>query len=49
MLAPDEKITPKKWTDQKARLEAKLQDTNPGYAKLVTELANAEVKVHFKR
>lgn len=46
MLAPDEKITPKKWTEQKARLEAKLQESNPGYAKVVTELASAEVIEH---
>ena len=49
MLAPEEKITPKKWTEQKAQLEAKLQESNPGYAKVVTELASAEVIEHNRK
>ena len=49
MLSSDEKITPKKWTEQKAQLEAKLQESNPGYAKVVTELASAEVIEHNRK
>lgn len=40
---------PQKWTEQKARLEAKLQASNPGYAKVVTELASAEVIEHNRK
>lgn len=49
MLAPNEKITPKKWTEQKAQLEAKLRESNPSYAKVVTELASAEVIEHNRK
>jgi hypothetical protein len=49
MLSSDEKITPKKWTEQKAQLEAKLRKSNPDYAKVVTELASTEVIEHNRK
>ena len=49
MLSSDEKIAPKKWTEQKARLEVKLQASNPDYAKVVTELASTEVIEHNRK
>ena len=49
MLSSDEKITPKRWTEQKAQLEAKLRESNPDYAKVVTELASAEVIEHNRK
>lgn len=41
-----EKITPKKWTAEKAKLEEQLQESNPDYARVVTELASTEVIEH---
>lgn len=49
MLSSDEKITPKKWTEQKAQLEAELRESNPDYAKVVTELASTEVIEHNRK
>ena len=49
MLSSDEKITPKKWTEQKTQLEAKLRESNPDYAKVVTELASTEVIEHNQK
>ena len=46
MLSSDEKITPKKWTAEKAKLEEQLQESNPDYARVVTELASTEVIEH---
>lgn len=46
MLSSDEKITPKKWTAEKAKLEERLQESNPDYARVVTELASTEVIEH---
>ena len=46
MLSSDEKITPKKWTAEKAKLEGRLQESNPDYARVVTELASTEVIEH---
>ena len=48
MLSSDEKITPKKWTEEKAKLEERLQESNPDYARVVTELASTEVIEHKK-
>lgn len=42
MLSSDEKITPKKWTAEKAKLEEQLQESNPDYARVVTELASTD-------
>ena len=49
MLSSDEKITPKKWTAEKAKLEERLQESNPDYAKVVTELASTEVIEHNRK
>lgn len=46
MLSSDEKITPKKWTAEKTKLEERLQESNPDYARVVTELASTEVIEH---
>ena len=46
MLSSDEKITPKKWTAEKTKLEEQLQESNPDYARVVTELASTEVIEH---
>lgn len=49
MLSSDEKITPKKWTAEKAKLEEQLQESNPDYARVVTELASTEVIEHNRK
>lgn len=49
MLSSDEKITPKKWTAEKAKLEERLQESNPDYARVVTELASTEVIEHNRK
>ena len=49
MLSSDEKITPKKWTAEKAKLEGRLQESNPDYARVVTELASTEVIEHNRK
>ena len=49
MLSSDEKITPKKWTEEKAKLEERLQESNPDYARVVTELASTEVIEHNRK
>ena len=49
MLSSDEKITPKKWTAEKAKLEERLQENNPAYTRVVTELASAEVIEHNQK
>ena len=49
MLSSDEKITPKKWTAEKTKLEERLQESNPDYARVVTELASTEVIEHNRK
>ncbi|KSV60059.1 MobA/MobL family protein [Acetivibrio ethanolgignens] len=49
MPSSDEKITPKKWTAEKAKLEERLQENNPAYTRVVTELASAEVIEHNRK
>lgn len=49
MLSSDEKITPKKWTAEKTKLEKRLQESNPDYARVVTELASTEVIEHNRK
>lgn len=49
MLSSDEKITSKKWTAEKAKLEERLQESNPDYARVVTELASTEVIEHNRK
>ena len=49
MLSSDEKITPKKWTAEKAKLEGRLKESNPDYARVVTELASTEVIEHNRK
>ena len=45
----NKKITPKKWTAEKAKLEERLQESNPDYARVVTELASTEVIEHNRK
>ena len=49
MLSSDEKITPKKWTAEKVKLEERLQESSPHYARVVTELASTEVIEHNRK
>ena len=49
LLSSVEKITPNKGTAEKAKREERLQESNPDYARVVTELASTEVIEHNRK
>lgn len=49
VLPKDEKTTPKAWRKEKALLEAKFEESQMPYAKIVTKLASGELLKHNKK